>query len=130
MRTIEEGFTLLEVMVALAVVAIALVALLTTQSRSITIVASSTLMTKSYLLAEKKLAELELAGYDGAVDGEGSFEENPELRWAQSVSQTDLESMKEVKIDILSGAPERERREAAFVVFLSQLEEPEEDEEK
>ncbi len=89
----RSGFTLLEVMVALAVIAIALVALLTTQSTSIKLLTRSTLMTKSYLLAEKKLAALELTEYDLINDGEGTFEENPELRWKQMVSQTDLENM-------------------------------------
>ena len=84
-------------------------------------------MTKSYLLAEKKLTALELAGYEGADDDEGSFEENPELRWGQNVSQTDLEGMKKIEIYILSGTPEMERMEVAFVTFISEMEEPDEE---
>lgn len=130
MRKRNRGFTLLEVMVALAIIVIALVALLTTQSTSIKIMTRSTLMTKAYLLAEKKLAALELAGYDVIEDDDGSFEENPELRWEQRVAQADLEGLKEVRIHILSGNPERERKEAAFTTFISELEEPEEEGEK
>jgi len=127
MRKRDHGFTLMEVMIALAVIAIALVALLSTQATSIKAITRSTLMTKSYLLAEKKLVELELAGYEGALDGEGEFEENPELRWTQQVSETDVEGLKEVRICILSGTEERERSEADFTMFIAELEEPEEE---
>jgi general secretion pathway protein I len=126
----RAGFTLLEVMVALAIIGIALVALLTTQSTSIKIITRSTLLTKSYLLGEKKLAALELAGYDAADDGEGSFEENPELRWVQTVSETEIEGLKEVHLRIISGEPEKERREADFVTFVSQMESPEDEDEQ
>lgn len=120
----------MEVMVALAIIGIALVALLTTQSTSIKIITRSTLITKSYLLGEKKLAELELAGYDAADDGEGSFEDNPELRWVQTVSETEIEGLKEVRLHIISGEPEKERREADFVTFVSQMESPEDEDEQ
>lgn len=129
MRNNRSGFTLLEVMVALAIIAIALVALLTTQSTSIKIVTRSTMMTKSYLLGEKKLTALALAGYDGADDEEGSFEDNPELRWVQAVSQTDLAGLKEVRLSIVSGEAERARMEAEFVTFVVQMEEPEDEDE-
>ena len=125
----RSGFTLLEVMVALAVIGIALVALLTTQSTSIKIITRSTLITKSYLLGEKKLAALELAGYDAVSDGEGSFEDNPELRWVQTISEKEIDGLKEVHLRIISGEPEQERREAHFVTFVAQMEEAEEEDE-
>ena len=125
----RSGFTLLEVMIALAIIGIALVALLTTQSTSIKIITRSTLITKSYLLGEKKLAALELAGYDAVDDGEGSFEDNPELRWVQTVSETEIDGLKEVHLRIISGEPEKERREANFVTFVAQMEEPEDEDE-
>lgn len=129
MRQKEQGFTLLEVMVALAIIGIALVALLTTQSASIKIITRSTLITKSYLLGEKKLTALELAGYDAVDEGEGSFEDNPELRWVQTVSDQEIDGLKEVHLRIISGEPEQERREAHFVTFVAQMEEPEDEDE-
>lgn len=80
------GFTLLEVMIAVAVIAIALVALLGSQARSLGRAGETTFNTIAPLLASGKLAELE-GGLLLPGDGEGDFSPlRPDYRWRVKVS--------------------------------------------
>jgi prepilin-type N-terminal cleavage/methylation domain-containing protein len=67
-----QGFTLLEVMIAVAVLAIALAAVLGLQSRSLTLAAESRFNTTSALLAQGKMAEMAVAAGGSGV-GLGGF---------------------------------------------------------
>ena len=80
-----HGFTLIEVLVAMAVIAIALVALLGSQARSIGRAGETAFLQLAPLLAANKLAEVE-GGLVAAVDGTGDFApERPEYRWRMRV---------------------------------------------
>lgn len=80
------GFTLLEVMIAVAVIAIALVALLGSQARSLGRAGETTFNGLAPMLASAKLAELE-GGLLLPADGEGDFSPNrPDYRWRVKVS--------------------------------------------
>ncbi|MBZ0253345.1 MAG: prepilin-type N-terminal cleavage/methylation domain-containing protein, partial [Candidatus Methylomirabilis sp.] len=61
----REGFTLLEVMAAVAVLAIALVALLEAQARSIRASHDIQLKTQAVLLAQEKMTQMELRQSEG-----------------------------------------------------------------
>jgi len=69
----QKGFTLLEVMVSVAIIGIALVSLIGSQSQSVSIAASSRFETTASLLAQQKLTELALAGFDELRSAEGDF---------------------------------------------------------
>ncbi len=70
----ERGFTLLEVMIAVAVLAIALTSLFGSQSASVGLATESRFNIQAPLLARKQLAELVLA--EEFVSSEGDFEED------------------------------------------------------
>ena len=77
----REGFSLLEVMAAVAVLSIALVALLQAQGRSLRTSHDIQLKSQAILLAREKMTELELRpGLDTGED-EGEFEDVPPFRW-------------------------------------------------
>lgn len=81
-----NGFTLLEVMIAVAVIAIALVALLGSQARSLGRAGQTTFNTIAPLLASTKLVELE-GRLVLPADGEGDFSPNqPDYRWRVKVN--------------------------------------------
>uniref|UniRef100_UPI0040573459 type IV pilus modification PilV family protein n=1 Tax=Candidatus Electronema sp. TaxID=2698783 RepID=UPI0040573459 len=82
----EAAFTLLEVMVAVAVIAMSFTALLASQSQSLSLAAASRFETTASLLARQKLTELAVA--DFASGGSGDFAEGfAEYRWQAEVSE-------------------------------------------
>lgn len=86
-RTATAGFTLLEVMVAVAVIAIALVTLIGAQSQSVTIATGAKFDAQASLLGQAKMAELSLATEAEQSDGRGDFgSEYPGFTWTAEVS--------------------------------------------
>jgi general secretion pathway protein I len=82
----QRGFTFLEVMVAVAILAIAFVTLIGSQSQSVSIAGESRFKVLAALLAQQKLAELESTDFDELSGGEGDFgEEYPGYRWQAEV---------------------------------------------
>ncbi len=69
----ERGFTLLEVMIAVAVMGIALVTLLGSQSQSIAIATEARFETVAALLARQKMAEIRLSEYEEVTSSSGQF---------------------------------------------------------
>lgn len=85
---LEAGFTLLEVMVAVAIIAIAFVSLLGSQSQSISLAAISRFDTTASMLARQKLAELQTKPFTELSSGEGDFEEDfAGFHWQAEVSE-------------------------------------------
>lgn len=86
-----RGFTLLEVMVAMAVIAIALTALLGSHSQSVSLAAEAKFNTTVALLAQQKMTELELAGFGDLNYDAGDFGENfPGYRWEVRIGNPNL----------------------------------------
>jgi general secretion pathway protein I len=82
----RAGFTLLEVMVSVAIIGIALVTLIGSQSQSISIATISRFETTASFLARRKLTELALAGFDDLHSTDGDFgEEFPQFHWKVEV---------------------------------------------
>jgi len=77
-----EGFTLLEVMVALSVIAIVLVSLLVSQSHSISLQDEAKFNTTAALLAQKKISEIEAKKGDDLMSDSGDFGDDfPNYFW-------------------------------------------------
>lgn len=84
----EAAFTLLEVMVAVAVIAMSFTALLASQSQSLSLAAASRFETVAALLARQKLTELSAADFAGLSGGSGDFGEDfAEYHWKTEVSE-------------------------------------------
>lgn len=99
------GFTLLEVMVALAVIAFALVGLLGLQARNVAMVARSQHLTRATLLARELISqiqvEVETRGLQGLGDSQGIFEGYPGYRWEREVLATGLDDLREVIVRVI-----------------------------
>ena len=86
----EQGFTLLEVMIAVAVLAIALTSLFGSQSASVRLATESRFNIQAPLLARKQLAELTVA--NEFISGEGDFEDDfAGFRWELQVEEVFFE---------------------------------------
>ena len=88
-----SGFTLLEVLVALAVLAIALISIFKLQGQTLQMSAQARFLTVAPHLAQAKLAEIELQDFKEIGDGSGSFpDEHADYNWTVTVEEipTDL----------------------------------------
>jgi len=93
------GFTLLEVMLAMAILAIALVAVFQSQAQSISMTSRARFETTAALLAQGRMAEIEAAAPDDIVSGRGDFEEHfLDYSWQVDVSDTEFDNVKKIEV--------------------------------
>jgi general secretion pathway protein I len=86
--TLEKGFTLLEVMIAMAILATVLVTVFHSQSQSIAMANESRAMTSLALLAQSRMAEVE--GQQNLSTGQtsGKFGDDfPDYSWTVGITQ-------------------------------------------
>jgi general secretion pathway protein I len=101
----HAGFTLLEVMVALAIIAFAMVGLLGLHARNIKIVARDQSLTRATLLARELISQIQFQvtanGLRDLGDDQGTFEGYPGYRWERRVLSTGLDEMREVTVRVI-----------------------------
>ena len=84
----SEGFTLMEVLVALAVLAIALTSIYRLQGQTFLMSASARFYNQAPQLAQMKLSEVETQNFKEITGGNGDFGNNyPGYAWAVSVEE-------------------------------------------
>jgi general secretion pathway protein I len=87
----NKGFTLLEVMVAVAIIAIALTTLLGSQSQSVSFANSAKFETMAALLAQSKMSEITMQEAGAITNDSGDFgDDYPGYRWEVNVNDTDI----------------------------------------
>lgn len=100
-RKSYDGFTLLEVMVALAILATAFAAVLKLHSDSIEMVIASRVNTKGAALAQYKMTEIEIVGLDKLPFMSGEFGEMaPDYVWDVEVEPTQLNPWVKVTVKV------------------------------
>lgn len=113
MRCSSAGFTLLEVMVALAIMAGVILTLLGSVNYHLGIIAGERDSTTLSLLARNRMAELEQA----PVKGEGTFAPtHPELSWKADIIPADIPGLQKLIVKVKRGS---DGREVALVRYLS-----------
>lgn len=117
----RKGFTLLEVMIALAIVAIALTALLSLANRTIMVQDEQRNVTQATLLAEGKMTEYETRhrlGSDSDFGTEGAFEDPfSRYRWKIAFDDTVLPDVLQVTVTVLWG-PEKKMEKVDLTSFV------------
>lgn len=103
----SAGFSLLETMIALAIIGIALVTLLGLGNRSINISGRLQKITQATLLAQEKMTEIELRAQTGSFEPqneEGDFAPPFEIyQWYTEFEDTPLASVRMVTVTVLWG---------------------------
>jgi general secretion pathway protein I len=100
-QRISFGFTLLEVMIALAVMAIVLVSVYRMHSQSLTMNTAARFYTQAPILAQGKMAELEVLSSGAFPENSGDFgEQFPGYSWKTSVADITSEILGEVAEDL------------------------------
>jgi general secretion pathway protein I len=103
MRKKNAGFTLLEVMIAMAILAIALVAVFQMQSQSISMSSESRFMTTASLLAQSKMADIEAGASLGNSSQKGDFApDHPEYGWTIQVTDTQISRFKRIEVNVFN----------------------------
>ena len=96
----RAGFTLLEVVIAVAIVGVALMMLLSSVNRNLDIAAKSRDAQIAALLAQQMLTDIELEGFPDIREEEGEFKNHPGFSWFVSVLPYNL-SVVETNIRIV-----------------------------
>ena len=105
MRRDVSGFTLLEVMVSLAIMAGVILTVLGSVNYHLGIIANERDSTTLTLLARTRLVELEQA----PTKGEGTFApSHPELSWKADLLPTDLPGLQKLVVKVRRGNDGRE----------------------
>jgi general secretion pathway protein I len=96
-----KGFTLMEVMVAMAILAIALVSIFQLQSQSISMATDSRFMTTAALLAQSKMVEVETRPSLSNQSEDGDFSTDyPQYTWHLVISDTQLQQFKKIEVTV------------------------------
>jgi len=96
-----NGFTLMEVMIAMAILAIALVAVFQSQSQSISMATDSRFLTTAALLAQSKMAEVEAAPSLDINVKDGDFgQDYPDYSWHLQIDDTQLAQFKKIEVTV------------------------------
>jgi general secretion pathway protein I len=114
-----DGFTLLEVMVALTIIAFAVVTYVHSHNASVVLLNESTNITVATLLAQARMVLLEASDVAGPSDREGTFDdpEYASFRWQERVASTPLPSILEARIEV-SWDDNRGRRSVELISLL------------
>ena len=96
----QRGFTLLEIMIAVAILSIALVAILRSHSQSIVLADASIRYEKALFLAREKITEIEMKGFPEVVEEEGVFDNDKDFSWKSKTLETPYEGLREVRLTV------------------------------
>jgi general secretion pathway protein I len=97
----DKGFTLMEVMIAMAILAIALVTIFQSQSQSISMTGNSRFLTTASLLAQGKMAEIEMLDIKDVRTDNGDFGDGfPDYSWRVELKDTDFDVVKKIELTV------------------------------
>ena len=110
----DNGFTLLEVMIAFAILSLSLIVLLSLRNSSIRVVELSDRITTATLLAKAKMEELPRSVSIGESEGEFEGNEFKGYKWKRAVNATPFAFIKEVVVVVTWDEGKREVRLVAY----------------
>jgi prepilin-type N-terminal cleavage/methylation domain-containing protein len=106
----RDGFTLLEVMVSVSILAISFVAILSANNRALMMSAESVSLSKAVTLAREELerAQIEKLKLSVGVSEKKTSKEYPGLAWRFRVATTPFGAVKKADITIFSADDKKE----------------------
>jgi general secretion pathway protein I len=124
----SNGFTLLEVMVALSIIAIVLVSVLVSQTQSLSLQDETKFHTTAALLAQKKLSEIESISASDLTSGSGDFGTDfPNYFWEVNVQDLTLSGaerftqyLKQIDVNVYRGEKKHYQYDLRIYRFIAQ----------
>jgi general secretion pathway protein I len=111
---VEPGFTLLEVMIALAIMAGVILTIISSFNHHLSVVNRDREETVAVLLARAKLDD---PGFKASDGGKGTFApDRPDIAWATDVKPTDYPGVNRVKFTV---SWDTERRKFDLVQYVA-----------
>ena len=99
----KRGFSLLEVLIAVAILGASLAILLGAVNKNLILASRSKNLSIASSLAQQKLGEIELAGYPEVGEEQGVFEQSPGFNWYLTVLPYDIEQLgTEIRVVLLT----------------------------
>jgi general secretion pathway protein I len=121
----RRGFTLIEVMVALTIVAFAFVGLLGLHNRGIALITRDRDLTRATLLARQLITEMELIEqFPDTGTSRGEFPDEPGFYWERDVEDTDLPTVRRVDLRVIWD--ERLPNACELIYYIRDRREPDE----
>ena len=122
----SSGFTLLEVMVAISIIAITLVAVFGSQSQSLSLANDAKFSTIAALLAQSKMAEIETVDPEDLTSDSGDFGDRfPDYHWnlrVQDISFAGTEEilnyLKQIDLSLFYGEKSQYRYDLRLYQFV------------
>ncbi len=122
-RAGPAGFTLIEVLVALTIVAFAFVGLLGLHNRNLKLIGNDQDLTRATLLARQLITEMEVVEqWPDTGTSRGEFADAPGFAWERDVGDTELETVRRVVVRVIWD--ERSPNACELVYFIRDRREP------
>ncbi len=97
----EKGFTLLEVLISLVILALVALTSLSLQNRSVSSLDAAIATTEATLLAQEMMAESLLQGYPTAESSRGEFKDRGgDFRWERVVEETEYQGVRKITLRV------------------------------
>lgn len=101
----EKGFTLMEVMLAMTILAIALLAIYQSQRQSLAMAARAHFLTEAALLAQGRIARIDAMSMAELSGASGDFgEDYPKYRWELALVDTEMPFLKRIELTVKNKA--------------------------
>ena len=115
----DKGFTLFEVMVAIAIIAIALLAIMRSLSMSVRVTGESKNIFIATMLARGEMARIEGQGFPDVGEEKGDFDEDySNFRWEKNIGLTEFKELRKVVVTVFW--PEgKDERKMELVTYIS-----------
>ncbi|MBF0291263.1 MAG: prepilin-type N-terminal cleavage/methylation domain-containing protein [Nitrospinae bacterium] len=114
------GFTLLEVVIALAILSISLVTLLSAHGRAVTISANAEALTDAVTLAREEMEKLNVAAMPVEERSEKlKRDDYPEYEWRTDIKETPFTNVWEARLVVFKTGDKEERPVFNLVSYLS-----------